>query len=77
MAVATFKLEQGELTALAQATGRSSPHVLFVLRGERVPSVELAEKLRAYLGDRTPASVLQVLMRPTVTGPDDDGEVGL
>lgn len=69
-------LEVGELSAMSRDMGFDKSHVLRVLRGERVPSVELAEKIRAYLGDRTPESVLRVLPGRTVVT-DDDGEVGL
>jgi hypothetical protein len=61
MDMTTLALEKGEVARLRELTGVSFTHLHFVLRGERIPSLELARAIAAYLGERTPASVLAVL----------------
>jgi transcriptional regulator with XRE-family HTH domain len=62
MGVLQEAIERGALSRIAEATGCTRGHVKRVLDGERIPSLELARAIAAYLGERTPASVLAVLV---------------
>lgn len=64
------ELQWGELKRLAEATGRSKPHIWYVMHGERRPGPELALRISTFL-DRPIAELFPGL--PPVT-PEAAGE---